>query len=389
MYIIMGITISLLAAALVVCVVFASNANTRVKKLSKICAIGEKIASNIKIKNLMKEIMEVAQKELNAETGSLYLVDEEHQELWFEIVLGEKGELIKEIRLKIGEGVAGWVAKEGVTLNLKDVNQDPRFRRDISKKIDHKQKAMLTMPVRSKGKIVGVLQLINKTTGGHFTKQDEELFAGISSQTAIAIENAMLYQNMKDLFVESIRSLAGAIDAKDPYTNGHSLRVTQYSMGVGREMGMSDEQLENLEYMAVLHDVGKIGIKDMILNKQAALDDEEFAIMKTHTVIGAKILSSMKSLNRLIAGAKYHHEKFNGTGYSEGLKGSEIPVEARIIAVSDTYDAMTTDRPYRKGLEHSIAMAEINRFSGTQFDPDIVKHFNSVMERKLVVKNGA
>jgi HD-GYP domain-containing protein (c-di-GMP phosphodiesterase class II) len=148
-------------------------------------------------------------------------------------------------------------------------------------------------------------------------------------------------------------------------------------------MKLSEDKLELLEYMGLLHDVGKIGIKDSILNKQAPLDNEEFDVMKTHPSIGAKILSSMKSLDIIIPGVKYHHEKFDGTGYCEGLKGEEIPLEARIIAVADTYDAMTTDRPYRKGLSHEIAVEEINRFSNKQFDPKVVEHFNRVVGKRV------
>lgn len=375
--VIIGLTILLIVA--IIMLIFRQS---KINRITKLYQIGERITSNIKIKSLMQEIMETAKEALKAEASTLYLVDEEKQELWFEVALGEKGNLLKSIRLKIGEGsIAGLVAKEGVSLNIKDVNKDSR-RSNIAQKIDQKQKAMLTVPVKYKGKIIGVLQVINKRGGGTFTREDQEFLEGMSSQVAIALENARLYKELKELFTESILSLAEAIDAKDPYTNGHSKRVTDYSVAIGREMGLQEEELEKLEYMAILHDVGKIGIKDSILNKQAQLDNDEFAIMKTHTLVGAKILDSMKSLKALSLGAKYHHEKYDGTGYQCGLKGDEIPLEARIIAVADTYDAMTTDRPYRKGLQHETAVNEINRFAGTQFDPMIVKYFNLVMEKK-------
>lgn len=375
--VIVGLTI-----LLIVVVIMLIFKQSKINRITKLYQIGERITSNIKIKSLMQEIMETAKEALKAEASTLYLVDEENQELWFEVALGEKGNLLKSMRLKIGEGsIAGLVAKEGVSLNIKDVNKDSR-RSNIAQQIDHKQKAMLTVPVKYKGKIIGVLQVINKKGGGAFTREDQEFLEGMSSQVAIALENARLYKELKELFTESILSLAEAIDAKDPYTNGHSKRVTDYSVAIGREMGLQEEELEKLEYMAILHDVGKIGIKDSILNKQAQLDDEEFTVMKTHTLIGAKILDSMKSLKALSLGAKYHHEKYDGTGYQCGLRGDEIPLEARIISVADTYDAMTTDRPYRKGLQHETAVKEINRFAGTQFDPMVVKYFNLVMEKK-------
>jgi len=381
MNILMISVIVILAVSLIVLLVLLSFKQLEINKITKLYHTGARITSNIKIKRLMNEIMKVTQEVLKAESSTLYLVDEEKQELWFEVALGEKGTLLKEIRLKIGEGIAGWVAQEGVALNIEDVNKDPRYMESIAKKIDYKQKAMLTVPVKFREKTIGVLQLINKIGGGRFTKADESLLVGMSSQIAIALENAKLYKELKDLFTDSIMSLAEAIDAKDPYTNGHSSRVTKYSVEIGKEMNLDEESLEKLEYMAILHDVGKIGIKDSILNKQAQLSDEEYAIMKTHTLVGSKILDSMKTLKDLSLGAKYHHEKFDGTGYNSGLVGTQIPFEARIIAVADTFDAMTTDRPYRKGLDQDTAIEEINRFSGKQFDPEIVDNFNHVMER--------
>jgi len=285
-------------------------------------------------------------------------------------------------QLKMGEGIAGKVAKEGITLNIKDVNKSAYFKRDISEKIDFKQKAMLTMPVIFKDKTVAVIQLINKKNGKNFTKGDEELLDGIAANIAVALENAKLFDNVKRQSMDLINALTSAIDAKDPYTNGHSKRVTEYSIDIGKAMGLDEEQLENLKYLAILHDVGKIGIQDSILGKQAPLSDEEFSIMKTHTLIGEKILGEMNSLKSMVSGVKYHHEKYNGTGYCENLKGDEIPLEARIIAIADTYDAMTTDRPYRKGVDHRVAVEEINRCSGTQFDPGVVDCFNIAMNNR-------
>ncbi|HYE81340.1 MAG TPA: HD domain-containing phosphohydrolase [Clostridia bacterium] len=356
------------------------NRGSQIDKSKKLAEIGKKIASNIKIKKLIREIISIVKEETSAEACTLYLIDEEKQELWFEETLGGKGDQVKQIRLRIGEGISGWVAREGVTLNIKDVNTDPRFNSRVNKSIDFKQKAMLTMPVKYKDKTIGVLQVINKIGAPCFTAQDEELLDSMGSQIAIAIKNAELYKELRDLLIDAISSLASAVDAKDPYTNGHSKRVTQYSIQTARKMGFDEERLELLEYMALLHDVGKIGIADSVLNKTERLTDDEFVIMKSHTIVGERILSSMKSLKNIVPGVKYHHEKYDGTGYYEGLKGEEIPFEARIISVADTYDAMTTDRPYRKGLEHGKAISEINRCSGTQFDPEVVKHFISIFE---------
>jgi len=376
-----GIIIAIIIV-LILSVLYNLIQKNRIKSLEKHLQIGAKIASNIKLKDLMREVMNIVKIETRAEACSLYIVDEEKQEIWFEVALGEKGDQLKEIRLKIGDGIAGWVAQTGEIVNLKDVNEDPRFKKSISKKIEFQNKAMVAVPVKIKDKIIGVIQVINKEGGGFFDDVDQNFLIQTAYQVAIALENSKLYEGVKESYLDTIQVLASAIDAKDPYTQGHSKRVTEYSLIIARALGFSDEQLEKLEYMAILHDVGKIGIKDAVLNKEAPLNDEEYDLMKKHVSIGAAMLEKVKSLREVASGAKYHHEKYDGRGYGEGLRANEIPLEARIIAIADAYDAMTTDRPYRKGLSHEIAIEEIEKYSGTQFDPKIAKTFVQVMENR-------
>lgn len=377
----MIVWIAVLATSLICSLLYVLWQKAQIESLKKHLDVGAKIASNIKLKDLMREVMVLVQNETKAEASSLYIVDEERQEIWFEVALGEKGDQLKEIRLKIGDGIAGWVAKTGEMINLKDVNDDPRFKKSISKKIEFKNKAMVAVPVKSKGKILGVIQVINKKGGGFFDKRDEGFIIQTAYQVAIALENSQLYEGVKESYLDTIHVLASAIDAKDPYTQGHSKRVTEYSLRMAKYMKFDDDKIEQLEYMAVLHDVGKIGIKDAILNKEAPLDNEEYGIMKTHVTIGAAMLEKVKTLREVAGGAKYHHERYDGRGYMAGLSGDEIPLEARMIAIADAYDAMTTDRPYRKGLSHEIAMEEIQKNSGTQFDPELVEVFKQVMKQ--------
>jgi len=177
------------------------------------------------------------------------------------------------------------------------------------------------------------------------------------------------------LFVNSIRMLAAAIDAKDPYTRGHSERVARYSIAIGKHLGLPAEQVKNLRISALLHDVGKIGIDDRILRKPGALSEDEFEIMKTHPEKGAAIMSGVAQLIDIIPGMKYHHEKWAGGGYPEGLVGDEIPMQARIVAIADTYDAMTTNRPYQKAMELSYVVEKIVSFADSRFDPRVVEAF--------------
>src|SRR6266550_2177418 len=183
------------------------------------------------------------------------------------------------------------------------------------------------------------------------------------------------------LFINSVRMLAAAIDAKDPYTRGHSERVARYSIAIGKNLALPEKEMRNLRVSALLHDVGKIGIDDRILRKPGALSDDEFEVMKQHPVKGAAIMSGVAQLIDVIPGMKYHHEKWGGGGYPDSLEGQAIPMEARIVAIADTFDAMTTNRPYQKAMELNYVVEKIKSFGGTRFDPRVVEAFVQAVKR--------
>ncbi|MBQ2645722.1 HD-GYP domain-containing protein, partial [bacterium] len=191
----------------------------------------------------------------------------------------------------------------------------------------------------------------------------------------LSSRKTLIMKDLKELFYKTIKSISNALDAKDPYTHGHSFRVTLYSLIIASKLGFSDTALEELETAGLLHDIGKIGIPQNILCKTAKLTDEEFKIMKDHTNRGEKMIKNVKKLHAIAEWLKSHHERWDGRGYPCGLKGTEIPLFARIIAIADTYDAMTSTRPYRKALPHNIAVEEIKRCAGMQFDPKLAEIF--------------
>ena len=180
--------------------------------------------------------------------------------------------------------------------------------------------------------------------------------------------------------MQIVQTLVKTIDAKDSYTNGHSARVAQYAVMLATRMGFNEEELGRLEYTALLHDVGKIGVSDAILNKKGKLTEEEYAIIKEHSKVGAQILSTITELPDVAVGARCHHERYDGKGYPDGLKGEEIPLFARIIAVADSYDAMTSKRSYRAALPQEVVRQEISQGIGTQFDPRIAKLMLMIMD---------
>lgn len=187
----------------------------------------------------------------------------------------------------------------------------------------------------------------------------------------LSSSRTQILRDLSELFYKTIKSIAFALDAKDPYTHGHSMRVTLYSLALAKTLNLPDELLEEIETAGLLHDIGKIAIPEKILLKPGKLTDEEFEVIKTHPELGEKLIFGIEKLKLISNWLKYHHERYDGKGYPEGLVGETIPISARIIALADTYDAMTSDRAYRKALPHEAAIEEIKRCSGTQFDPKL------------------
>lgn len=181
------------------------------------------------------------------------------------------------------------------------------------------------------------------------------------------------YVRLRDAYADTVRSLVATIEAKDPYTKGHSVRVAEYSLGIGQQLALADSQLERLEYAALLHDLGKVGVSRTVLAKAGALSNDEFAEVRRHPDIGASILESVPYLQDIVTVVQHHHERVDGSGYVDGLRGDAIPIAARILAVADAYDAMTSRRPYREALSGSSAMVELRSVSGTQLDPIVVE----------------
>lgn len=201
-------------------------------------------------------------------------------------------------------------------------------------------------------------------------KLQKNLQNEVEKQTRKAEEKKRQFQRLS---IQVMQSLAGAIDAKDKYTKGHSQRVAMYAMEIAKRYGYDDEKQENIYFAGILHDIGKIGISDEIINKTGKLTDEEYEIIKTHPVIGGEILSNISEIPNIAVGARWHHERYDGKGYPDGLKGKDIPELARIIGVADAYDAMTSKRSYRDVLSQEIVRGEIEKGIGTQFDPEFAK----------------
>lgn len=352
----------------------------KAERLSLLSRLGQILNSSLDPREVRERAMEAATQLMKAEVGSLLLIDEGTRKLYFEVALGEKEEMVKTIFLNFGEGIAGWVAEKGEPAVVNDPEKDPRFFKGVDDRTDFKTRNLLCVPVKIKDRTIGVLEAINKRGGEDFDEEDLSLFQSLSDQVAIALDNARLYQELEEMFFETAESLADAIEKRDPYTGGHTKRVTQYSLAIARQLQLRPEEMKWLKVSSALHDIGKIGIDDQILRKTGRLAPEEYQVIKQHADMGAEIIDHIKQLRQIVPGIKYHHEQMDGRGYPEGLHGGEIPILAKIIAVADTYDAMTTDRPYRRGLSQEVALKELKRCSGTQFDERVVQAFIQAYE---------
>ena len=246
-------------------------------------------------------------------------------------------------------------------------------------------------------KLLAVLLLGEKRDGSHLDQDELNFFSALASDVAMAIRNAQLFEDLKreaernrNLFIQTAIALGSAIEAKDAYTSGHTERVTQYALAIANEMvalglvELPEKFRENLYIAGLLHDIGKIGIPESILMKKDRLTPDEYAVMKTHVTQGVAMLAHIKDFEGCIAGVKYHHERYDGSGYPDGLKGDEIPLIAMIIAVADTFDAMTTDRPYRKGKTKTEAIEEIRRLTGLWYHPKPAQALIELFQKGLV-----
>lgn len=239
--------------------------------------------------------------------------------------------------------------------------------------------SLVSVPLRMKSRLLGWIAVASFTKQKRFNEGHRKLLSIVGSRAAASIENARLYEDLRATFQQTIEGLARAIDKMDRYTAGHSERVAMYATYLGSRLGMSAEAIEVVRQSALMHDIGKIGCV-LNLNKPGKLTQEEYEIFKRHPAYGKDILDPIRFLHPLIPGVHLHHERWDGRGYPLGLKGNDVPLMARIIAVADTYDAMTSDRAYRRALPHEVAIGEIERCSGTQFDPEVTRSFTSGIE---------
>lgn len=343
------------------------------RRLSILLKFTKRASTITKVDDLLLLLVEEAKSVLNADRATVFLVDQKNFELWSKVA----SESVP-IRIPLDKGIAGTVAMTGEMENVADVYKDPRFNPEVDKRTGYHTKSVLAAPMfNAKDQVIGVFQVLNRKSGKSFDQQDEEVLALLAEQASGHVENAQLYQEIRKATQETIIRLAGAVEYKDHDTRAHLWRMSQYSAIVAREMGFDAEWAENLRLAAPMHDIGKIGVPDAILNKPGKLTPEEWVEMRKHPEHGAEILqgSDNELMQMSATVALCHHEKWDGSGYPRGLKGDEIPIEARIATIADVFDALTSKRIYKPQFSLADTMKIIEQDSGRHFDPKVVEAF--------------
>ena len=335
--------------------------------------IGIVSAGTIKKEDFYQTVVECACELINSPRGSLMIYDAQADELKIAASKNISKEVIENTRIKPGLGIAGRAFQTGETIFVTDPQQNTQYKDFIGK--EEQKDPFIAIPLKLKEKPFGVLNLHLSREKESFTDYDLKFLTLLAGETAITLENIKLYESLENFYLEMVQTLARVIDAKDSYTGDHAGRARMKARRLAEELRMPAQMLRYVEYAALLHDIGKIGIDGAILSKPGKLTAEEYDEIKKHPAIGYQILSPIHFLGPVAQMVLYHQEWFNGMGYPEGLKGEEIPLGARIVATIDAWDAMRSDRPYRKALSVEIAESELKKGAGRQFDPQVVQAF--------------
>lgn len=346
----------------------AADALEMYSEINLLFHLHEVVGTSLNLSEVCNSLIGEVLRLVNCEVGMIFLAEEEQ----LRVVAGSTHHHRDSI--KIGEGIVGHVFSKGEADIFNRVESDPYFAGETD------YPAMMCAPLKTNDARLGVMIAAGN---GPFSANDLKLMTTLASHGAIVLRNAQLYTELHELFQSTVSVLAETIEKRDPYTAGHTQRVTTYSVMTAEVLGLPEKDINDLRLSAILHDVGKIGVRDDILLKKAPLDQNEFKQMMRHTEHGADILNHSRLLRNIVDGVRFHHERFDGKGYNYGLQGYGIPLHARIIAVADAFDAMTTDRPYRPGMDVSTAIAEIRKGAGGQFDPAIVDAFLTTLTARI------
>ena len=355
-----------------------TNLEKAVAKLSTLYRLGLAINSTIEVGELYQLVVKTTMDTLQARIGYITLFHQDKGELQVTNLIGHRCELPEGARIPMkAAGISSWVIRYRKPLLIADIAHSPEF--DRKSTLGYERKTLICAPRMVQDEIIGTITVVNKKNDGGYNYEELEHLSTIAAQAGIAIKNAKLHDEQQQTYLNTIQALVSAIEASDSYTRGHSERVTRYCLALARELDLPLNRLKVIERAAILHDIGKIGIDLSLLHKKEQLTPEDVAELQQHPSIGMKILEPIEFLQDVRLCIGQHHERYDGRGYPNRVAAEKLLLESRILAIADSFDAMTSDRPYRKALAVEVAIGELEENAGSQFDPVLVPIFVALL----------
>jgi HD-GYP domain-containing protein (c-di-GMP phosphodiesterase class II) len=343
---------------------------------------GMRFVSGDDLNRVLTHVLKTAVQQVNATSGYIMLVSRDDPELLLsEVAYSNHADCEFPRQCRLGEGLPGYVAATGqpLVINARDTDACPE---GAAGGMEHESAicapllnrlGSLDSATKRQHEVMGCIAVHSAEAGHVFGQDDLDLVRVLGALVSIASANARMYEDMRDTFLRTLQSLANSLEARDEYTRGHSQRVCDLSLMIARQMGICEEAQDEIRVGSVLHDIGKIGIPDAVLNKPGRLTEDEFQLMRRHAEIGWDICRPLVLNEGALMLIRNHHEKLDGSGYPDGLRGGELPLSVRVVCVADAFDAMSSRRPYREVMDEKLRLEQFNRFAGSQFDPVVVQ----------------
>lgn len=356
----------------------------RVRELSCLLEVSRVVNVEWELDKVLATVLQQAIAVIEAEAGTLWIVEEPEHTIIPRVVEGPAAPTLTHIHLNAGEGIVGRVIQSRRGELIQDAQRDERWAGRVDEATGFTTRSIICAPLIGRNGGIGCLQLVNKLSGHLFQQSDLELLTALAAQTALVIENSRLLdqtlalaKSLREAWTGTLDALTAALAARDNDTQTHCFRTVELTLLLARRLGIAEAELPAIARGALLHDIGKIGIPDAILLKPARLTPEEHAIIQQHVKLGCEMLQHIPFFADAMPIVRYHHEDFDGNGYPQHIMGEDIPRGARIFHVVDGYDALTNERPYKEAWPHDVAIAELKRYAGSRYDPEVV----AVMER--------
>lgn len=354
---------------------------TQILQLNALNNISLELTRTTDLDVLLNKIIKYAAIIVKAEAASILLLDKDKNELYFKASLGKKSKEIKKYKVKVGEGIAGWVAEKGESLIVENAAKDTRWSKNLDSATKFQTKSLICVPLILEKEIMGVMEVINKKDNEYFDKNDEEILNSFASQVVIALWNANIIEDLNNYFVNITEILIQAMENESLGPKGHFMRLARLATQIGGKLGITGKNYNNLYYASLLHDIGKIKVSRKIDFSFKAKDNYRSVQNEIilHTVVGANMLKQINLFKDIIPIVKHHHENYDGTGYPDGLSGEKIPLASRIIAVVEDYIKIIYNKSIKSHSENEKALDKLFSLAGTKYDPKVINALKEII----------